>query len=369
MIGHNYFHAIAQMSSTKQTIGIVTWDFLHPKGGMGRSMQWMAEALSEDFQVEVLPIPAFLQFSGGHLLFSLWLPLVLHQWIRTHHVSAILFPTGPGGIFLLNRLPVPAICVVYHLYEQQARLVPGQRWKKIFVPFEKKTLRSASHVLSFNRDTHAILQSAYAISSQKITGLSHAIADAWKGSDDQKKQKGLCVCIARLEARKGVDVLLGAWPSVIAKIPDAQLIIVGDGILASSCDAAINKIGTSVKRIDTLPFADLIELVQRAEVCVCPSYLEGFGLSAAEAQVAGTVVVASDAEGLRCLFRDGETGFLFPTGDTHALADRIIEVLHQDDRRKTIAMTAQTEAEKKFDRSQTSDSLRHAIHEAVTKHS
>lgn len=369
------------MSSTHKTIGIVSWDFLHAKGGMGRSMQWMADALSEDAYVVVgapsTGLLSFTKYVGGHLLFSLCLPFVLNRWIKEHHIDLLLIPGGPGGVFLFRKPKIPCVCSVYHLYAQQSRLVPGQWWKKIFVPLERLTYRSATAILSFNDDTRMILGKIYKIPRDRILSLPHAVSDAWKVTAPVQKKKGLCVCVARLEARKGVEILVEAWNEVLAAIPDARLLIIGQGIGARAIDKAIRRM-RGIVRIPALLFPDLINLVAQAEVAVCPAYLEGFGLAAAEAMVAGTAVVAADSEGLRCLVksvthqtasgpvRGQGSAFLFEPGNSDDCARALIDALQNADRRKAMTDSAYTLARERFDYTKASAALRSVINEIVT---
>src|SRR5204863_673784 len=70
-----------------------------------------------------------------------------------------------------------------------------------------------------------------------------------------------------------------------------------------------------------------------ADVCVIPSYSESFGMVAVEAMACGTPVVASSVGGLRSTVIDGETGFLVPSGDARAFAQRINQLLDSDELR------------------------------------
>jgi len=376
------------MSSAKKTIGIVSWDFSHAKGGMGRSMEWIAESLSADFEVVVgtpgygLPVTGYrgagtslLSFTkrfGGHTLFSLLLPFVLGRWIRKHRIDFLMMPGGPGGVFLWKKPNIPYICSVYHIYEQQARLVPGQGWKKVFIPLEKKTYRNASLILSFNTDTRRVLEETYRLPADRIVSLPHPVSDTWKEASTISRKKGLCVCVARLEERKGVGLLLQAWSLVTEKRPDAQLMIIGQGILADRLDERIRHLH-HVVRIPGLLFSDLLSVVKQAEVAVCPAYLEGFGLAAAEAMMAGTAVVAAESEGLRCLvgyglsvMGYGERGFLFESGNAEECAAAILAALNDDDRRGRVISEARQYAELHFDHQRATDALQRVINERVT---
>jgi glycosyltransferase involved in cell wall biosynthesis len=367
-------------SSAKPTLGIVTWDFLEAKGGLGRSIEWFAKTLCEDFSVvvgapvgsdelsvmsyKVMPLLSFTKRLGGHILFSLCLPFVLSRWIRKQNVDVLLIPSGPGGVLLIRKPKIPYIVATFHLYEQQAHLVPGQWWKKVFIPFEASTYRSARAVFCFNKDAQKILQNFYHISVHQLHLLPHAI-DLQKWNNHlHSKVKGLCVCVARLEARKGVDLLLKAWPSIVHQIPFAHLVIVGRGILATRIDRMMKRM-PSVRRYASLNDSDLVSLVQRAELSVSPTYLEGFGLTVAEAMSAGTVVVCAESEGVRCLIEDKITGYLWKSGDEKSLAEAIIDALKQDDQRKTIAQRATQEAALRFDPTQASEMLRSTVKEVL----
>ncbi len=343
-------------------IGIVTWDYMNAKGGLGRSVQWIANALRAggisvtvaaprvDDANDVSLLPGTQSLPVGHLLFSLLLPFRIQSFLRCARCHILLLPSGPGGVFLWKRpRGVKIIVLAYHTYAQQARLVPGQWWKGIFVPLECRTYRMADRVLCFCEETARVLRDNYGLNPNRIHVLPHAVdIEAWRGGED-KKEEGLCVCVARLERRKGVEVLLRAWSQIIARIPNARLVIVGRGYEKKKIDRLMQKAGGSVIRKESLLQEELRSLVACASVVVCPSHLEGFGLSAAEAMAAGTAIVASDCDGLRSLIRNNETGLLVTPGDPKALADGILRLLSDPKLRHRLAAAAQEEAKKRFD--------------------
>jgi glycosyltransferase involved in cell wall biosynthesis len=72
-------------------------------------------------------------------------------------------------------------------------------------------------------------------------------------------------------------------------------------------------------------------LLAQCRVCVCASPKEGWGLTVIESNSAGTPVVATDAPGLRDSIRNGRTGFLVESGNVEAFAERIGELLGDDE--------------------------------------
>lgn len=325
-------------------IGVLSWDYKKPKGGIGYAFQRVVSALQSDgMDVRVMapsnerPLLAFTKKWGGHLLFSFALPFVLHRRMSKEDISGLVLPVGPGGVFLLRRPFIPAFAIVYHTYLQQYQQVPGQRWKRIFCLFERRTLSACQTIVCYSEDTKRALIEGYHIDEQRIHLLSFPV-DVPPASAIQREEF-FCICVARLEARKGVDVLLRAWPTIIKQIPQARLVVVGDGIQRTMIDRLISQT-TSVERRSGISYADMQELLARASVAFCPAYLEGFGCACSEAMAAGCCVIASDADSLRRLIRQSETGLLVPAGDSEALAAATIGVLSQSDRSRIIGNNA-----------------------------
>ncbi len=317
------------------TIGLLTWDYGRPKGGMGRASLHMVEALRQGgMNVCVLapsavdtsddPLFSYTQSIGGHILFSLLLPLFLRRSIKKNHIGQLLVSAGPGGVLLLRRPPVPAVAIVHHSYVQQCQSVPDQRWKRLFVPFERRTLSFCQSIICFSDDTKHALVDGYMIDSEKITVIPHAID--LPAASSAPREAGLCVCVARLEERKGVSVILDAWTAIAKKFPLARLVIVGDGVQRTTIDRMIAEL-PRVERRSNLSKAELDALLLRASIAFCPAYLEGFGLACAEAMAAGCAVIASDVDGLRRLIVQGESGLLVPAGDSTAFAQATIGML------------------------------------------
>lgn len=351
-------------------VGIVSWDYgEHARGGLGRAMMEMAKVLREyGVSVEVLTRSCWLPVRSGlwpgglvaRSSFFVFLFFCIQRWIDTHQIRTVILPTGPGGLFLWRKPKRCRLIIVsYHTYWQQSHMVPGQWWKRIFVPLERRTLRLADRILCYSPDTERVLLEQYGIPRIKLTLLPQLLDVAvWSQSLKAKsyhptsladselrgaglipKESGLCVFIGRLDQRKGIDVLLRAWPDIVCATPTAHLVIVGDG-RAWMRVRSVAAHHVSVQWISSLSQEELIRLVQRAELALCPSYLEGFGLACAEAMVAGTVVVASDCDGLRSLIRHRETGWLVPPGDPQALVAGVTYLLGDSSVRGCLSIAA-----------------------------
>ncbi len=125
----------------------------------------------------------------------------------------------------------------------------------------------------------------------------------------------------RVTVQKGVHVLLDAWRSVAADLPEARLLIAGDGPERARLERTAPP---GVVFLGTLSPEELDRLASTAWIQVVPSLgFEPFGLVTAEAMMRGRGVIASRVGGTPELVRDGETGSLVDAGDPDALADAL----------------------------------------------
>jgi len=145
--------------------------------------------------------------------------------------------------------------------------------------------------------------------------------------------------VARLEPEKGHPTLLEAWPRVLAAVPDAHLLVVGEG---SRCDdlraqaEALGLLGSDPsnprselgRRVVFTGRRDDVPAVTGAlDVAVLPSYREAQGLSILEAMALSRPVVASAVGGIPEVVEDGRSGLLVPPHDRDALARAITRLL------------------------------------------
>jgi glycosyltransferase involved in cell wall biosynthesis len=134
----------------------------------------------------------------------------------------------------------------------------------------------------------------------------------------------------RLSREKGVDVLLRAFADVRNVLPDARLLIAGDGGERAAIEHLIAELdlGSRVSMLGHLHQAELERCLGPAWVHAVPSRPpETFGLTAAEAMMRGTAVVASDVGGLPAVVEHQRTGLLVPSADVPALAHALMRLL------------------------------------------
>ena len=151
--------------------------------------------------------------------------------------------------------------------------------------------------------------------------------------------------VARLEPEKGHHTLIEAWPGVLEQVPQARLLIIGEGseravlearaeglrLLGDACsgDACVGtRHARPGARLVFTGLRDDVPAVTAAlDVAVLPSYREAQGLAILEAMALRRPVVASAVGGVTEMIEHERTGLLVPPGDAPALANAITRVL------------------------------------------
>jgi glycosyltransferase involved in cell wall biosynthesis len=133
--------------------------------------------------------------------------------------------------------------------------------------------------------------------------------------------------VAMLEPYKNVDGLADAWELVLQRVPEARLVVVGDGSRREVVERLLAEYPESVEWHPQLPPADVAARLDDATVLVLPSRSEGLGRVIIEAFARGRGVVASGVGGIPDLVRHEVEGLLVDPTDTDGIADAFVRVL------------------------------------------
>ncbi|MFF5785306.1 glycosyltransferase [Streptomyces sp. NPDC012693] len=153
------------------------------------------------------------------------------------------------------------------------------------------------------------------------------------------------VCVGRLCRQKGQDILLAAWPAVLAQVPTARLVLVGDGPEGERLRAAAPPSVRFTGAVD-----DTAPWYRAADLVVLPSRWEGMALAPLEAMACGRPVVVSDVDGARESLPPGhEPLCLVPPGDPAALAVAVGRLLGRPEQRRSLGRQAHEHVLSRFD--------------------
>ena len=134
----------------------------------------------------------------------------------------------------------------------------------------------------------------------------------------------------RLVSEKGIEILIRAFAIVLSKVPDAILLVAGDGKEKASLQTLTTELGIakSIKWLGHVSQAEMERQFNSAWVQVVPSqWEEPFGNVTTEAMMRGTAVVASAVGAQPEIIIDRQTGYLFPPQDVSQLSQLLTSLL------------------------------------------
>jgi glycosyltransferase involved in cell wall biosynthesis len=173
--------------------------------------------------------------------------------------------------------------------------------------------------------------------------------------------------LGNVSRRKGSDVFLEAAQLVLAKRPDVRFRLIGDCPdgpdrgWAERLVARAGELGIE-SGVTSDPFAELAGW----DLLVLPSRSEPFGLVLIEAMGMGLPVVATRIDGPREIVT-GDTGLLVDVDDARGLADAILELAQDRDRRERMGAAGRARVEDMFSLERQADAVNRAYREAASR--
>jgi phosphatidylinositol alpha-mannosyltransferase len=140
-----------------------------------------------------------------------------------------------------------------------------------------------------------------------------------------EKEPLSCLFLGRLEPRKGLDILLEAWPRVQSQLAGASLTVAGDGEMRARVEGR-----SDLRYVGRPSDAELRALLATHQLFIAPApFGESYGLVLAEAAASGALPIAAANGGYRRVLADLPE-LLVPPRDAAALAAKIVEVARSD---------------------------------------
>jgi glycosyltransferase involved in cell wall biosynthesis len=240
------------------------------------------------------------------------------------------------------------------LVTKTGTVVPTYR-REFYLPDE----RVCSSVIAIAAFTRGYLIETYRIPADKVTLIYQGVDLRRFRPAPALQEEGLrcyplppgaspvLACVGSFEPRKGQAVLLEA----VAALPDAHLLLVGDGPDETRLRATVERMGLA-ERVHFFPFTSRPEFVfARADITVLPSlYKEGLPNVLLESMAIGVPVVASRLGGVGKVVLEGETGYTVTPGEAGQLADAIRKMWKDRAAYAWMSEQARQMMEERFDR-------------------
>ena len=299
----------------------------------------------EDFGVEVVRDKAKI------LLPTPGVAYCVNALVRERNVSTVFFgAAAPLGLLSkgLRRAGVKHIVALTHGHEVW--------WSKVW-PFTlamKIISRQVNHLTYLGEFTRsAIAQSISKTAGQSMVKIAPGIdTDHFSPQDAThlRSELGLAhkkviVSVGRLVHRKGQDVLIEAMPTIIEQVPQAHLLMIGEGPYRSYLETRVKSLGIqeSVTFIGRIQYADLPEYICVGDIFVMPSRsrlagleVEGLGIVYLEASACGLPVIAGNSGGAPDAVLHNKTGLVVDGTRKADVAEATIELLLDSKRSKAM---------------------------------
>ena len=267
------------------------------------------------------------------LAFQLALPWRVAHELRDFAPDAILTqsPHEAASCLLGRRLARSRARVVVELHGdwRTATRLYGSRARRVLGPFVDRlgtsALRRADAVRTVSPYTTGLAREIGV--EPAATFPAYMDLEPFLGERKPLPAAPCALFVGVLERYKNVDGLAEAWRAVTARVPAAQLRIVGDGSLRSVVEALRAEHPGTVRWDPRLEPTEVAAALDDSTVLVLPSRSEGMGRVLVEAFCRGRGVVATRVGGIRDLVEDGKSGLLVEPGSTRALADALARAL------------------------------------------
>ncbi len=165
------------------------------------------------------------------------------------------------------------------------------------------------------------------------------------------QRKRIILFLGRIDWKKGFDTLIPSFAALLERIPEAFLVIAGEGGkgYTEEVKAMVSREGVGDKVLFTglLTGQNKAAALAEADVFTLPSYAENFGMAVAEAMYAGLPVVITEGVGIASDIRKAGAGIVIRK-DEQALTDALMQILANDAERKIMGERGRALVKEKF---------------------
>jgi PEP-CTERM/exosortase A-associated glycosyltransferase len=271
-------------------------------------------------------------------------PDILHA-----HSPALI---GIASLIAGRRLGLPTVCEVRGLWEDAAvdhgTTTEGSLRYRLSRGLETFTLRRCAAVTTICEGLRGDLLGR-SLPEDKITVVPNAVDTAafpFTRNVDAALQHRLGLAgkkvlgfIGSFYAYEGLDLLVDALPTILARRNDVVLLLVGGGSAEPALKGQVEALGLAdrVRFVGRVPHGEVQLYYDLVDIFVYPRHSMRLTelvtpLKPLEAMARGRIVLASDVGGHRELVRHKATGYLFKADDGADLARTVLDVLaHEDD--------------------------------------
>lgn len=155
------------------------------------------------------------------------------------------------------------------------------------------------------------------------------------------------IAVGRYCYQKGLNRLIDAWDIVCRSVDDWKLHLVGDGEDRAALQTQIDRLGLSDKIILGRAETDMKSVYANSSILALSSRYEGLAMVLLEAQAAGLPIVSFECKcGPKDVITDGGDGYLVEDGNVGLLAEKLLELINNEELRRKMGAEAYKNSER-----------------------
>jgi glycosyltransferase involved in cell wall biosynthesis len=189
---------------------------------------------------------------------------------------------------------------------------------------------------------------SFGISNDKIAVIPNGI-DRYQYQEYGTKNSNytlrepIAVFVGRLIFYKNIETVIKAFKNVVKVIPNAQLIIIGEGPHKKNLVEEAESLQSNILFTGRIPHTEKIKIIKKSSFMVFPSLIEGFGIAIIEGFACNKPVLVSDIRPLSDIVKDGYTGFVIPPFDIYAWEEKMIQLFNNRTKQEEMGKNAYQE--------------------------
>lgn len=196
--------------------------------------------------------------------------------------------------------------------------------------------------------------------------LDQKFFQRYRGRRGRSDNKVVVGYVGRLSPEKGVEELVDAFPLIVAKIPSAELLLVGDGPLKHKIEAKITEYSLQ-SRVSLTGWVSNVEAyLNKMSLIVLPSKTEGLPTILLEAIACKTPVLASMVGATPSIIKEDKTGFLLKSLELEYIAEKIIDLSGKPEVLRNVSSKAYVWLKENYSAKTASDSWS-KVFESITR--
>jgi glycosyltransferase involved in cell wall biosynthesis len=300
--------------------------------------------------------------------------LMIYNCIKKTQPDIVLCHFGYTALRILPILKQFKLPLVVHFHGRDISASLRSKWYRWSF---KSMIQQLSAAVVVGGHQRSKLTKEYCIKSDKVFLIPCGVPTGQftPGNSCRKRNDIVFVSVSRISEEKGVEYSLRAFNEVVSIYPNLRYVIVGDGPLKDKMERLSLELGLGekVSFVGSKSPREIRELLCESDVFVQHSvessngWVEGFGVTIAEASAMNLPVVVTSCGGITDQVIDGVTGYIVPQRDVNAMADRMKRLVEDIDLRSKMGRAGRTRMVKNFDTKKQIQKLEMVLDESINR--